>query len=1392
MKGSVLLAPQSRKPKGLSRAMNCNDLITDSEEPFFSGSFTIPPTPQKSATAFPVQKLINYLTRNRDSWDRMETKKLNLITHDVISRKDDSELLRILRDHGWNGYHYSVADDNRQDAFRALLQELSNLYLKQKASFFANKLVDLYGTEDSSSAFSQLASFSPNLLLHYLNDRPIFSDAQSFSFTGACMLVDISGFSKFSGSMCLQGVSGLDGLREITNGFLGHFVRKVYEFDGDVMAFAGDALICIFHDQSKKPAQKMPPPQEQTPSQEPSPLPSVTPCAAYRALECACLLRTHRNDHLSTHIAVSYGEMHYAILGGTSDQWIGVVNGPCVSELSDAITLAGSQEVVATQQCIQHALEGMLNGLQDRPVEMPLPIDTIELENSTSVKVLKIHPLSPSNNRGKRAGQSRRQTFKRTSSRIRAHNADEAVLMERLTSFVPRPILSAVYSGTLNYIGELRQVTTLFLSLDSYHPDANRDPITLQSFVQTAQQTLIESGGFLRQFLVDDKGCVLIAMWGTPSYTYSNNCCRAVHCAVLLRQRTRAIGHQCSIGITTGIVFCGCVGILQRRDYVGIGSDVNMAARLMSKAHGRILIDETTLSNLDELTRGMLAQAEEMQLKGALTPVVPYEYVSDSLPGVAALDAESTRNQMLKRNVMTLIAKRLDIIGNDDATRASTLFSQTSYTAYFTILLAPLGNGNFAAEYFRHCARKRGIQCFSVAAQPSYKYTPYNVIKQIFLELVGHEHFVTEQQQRFVIDLVVNQAYAKSREHERINANISMQLLLGVEWISEEDIEKFNHSNSPIKTSLASPPSQYTNASNNSMPTSLNHPHVIRRVGDLTFYKVMGYLLKRSPTALVIENAQYCDELSWNELRLILLGRDLNISTLITMKANNSTSSSTTAASHGVSGYVSLYERFKHTPHARSSSILHRTNSSQDHSSALGHSYNTATISSTAMPCPPHAVGIAAMRGMSSPSGEDSLASPSTASSMSASPIVHNHSAYRSQLPLQPPQPPPPPPPSQQQQQRAVSQGEGSDHLLSETDSNHLVPHESSAAESGLTPLLRPFPERGVDSPGGIDTFSPCPSLPSQDSQSQRRPHRRSHPFTRFSSFLMSRMDSGSPGSFYVSGSSSVVSSTPRTSLGSISFDSFQASTSSSPNKMCTPERRRPSLGSATIFTTPTSKQAIFNPAYHMPSTAKPMQGGTPSSNSIQVSPFKETAAKFGLDFIPTEACRFILDSSQTTIVKIAGLTDEEVHGMLCSALGVEHISADLVKLVLDISSGNAYWCKQIVRFIKEQGVETMERTIKFGLSRHNPLKLLILLRLERLSTEQQLVLKVASIIGEEFSESLLATLLPKMMQVNVSESLQALIEHDFLCKVQEYPVELYGFQNQIIQDTLYELLPPR
>ena len=83
-----------------------------------------------------------------------------------------------------------------------------------------------------TEAKKQIASFCPDVLLKHLKENPLDSVSSS-SFTAAVMLVDISGFSIFSGQLCAQGVNGLKLVHKATNDFLGYFVDVVYQYGGD-------------------------------------------------------------------------------------------------------------------------------------------------------------------------------------------------------------------------------------------------------------------------------------------------------------------------------------------------------------------------------------------------------------------------------------------------------------------------------------------------------------------------------------------------------------------------------------------------------------------------------------------------------------------------------------------------------------------------------------------------------------------------------------------------------------------------------------------------------------------------------------------------------------------------------------------------------------------------------------------------------------------------------------------------------------------------------------------------------------------------------------------------------------------------------------------------------
>jgi hypothetical protein len=82
-------------------------------------------------------------------------------------------------------------------------------------------------------------------------------------------------------------------LRRVTSSFLTKFIETVYFYYGDVIAFAGDALICYFG----------PIKEDQN---------DMTRCCL-RAIHCGNELKALQTNTLSAHIAIDYGP---ASIGG--------------------------------------------------------------------------------------------------------------------------------------------------------------------------------------------------------------------------------------------------------------------------------------------------------------------------------------------------------------------------------------------------------------------------------------------------------------------------------------------------------------------------------------------------------------------------------------------------------------------------------------------------------------------------------------------------------------------------------------------------------------------------------------------------------------------------------------------------------------------------------------------------------------------------------------------------------------------------------------------------------------------------------------------------------------------------------------------------------------------
>ena len=159
----------------------------------------------------------------------------------------------------------------------------------------------------------------------------------SIFIRGVCLLVDISGFTKLSAEFCSLGKEGIDGLQLATNGYMGKLVEIIYSFGGDIMKFAGDAIICVFYNDMGQGLDNE----------------IISPGLVLRAIRCAEVLREVQTEKLSVHVAISCGEICFGILGGFENRWECLISGSCLEQLSDCLDDASSKQAVLTSECFE-------------------------------------------------------------------------------------------------------------------------------------------------------------------------------------------------------------------------------------------------------------------------------------------------------------------------------------------------------------------------------------------------------------------------------------------------------------------------------------------------------------------------------------------------------------------------------------------------------------------------------------------------------------------------------------------------------------------------------------------------------------------------------------------------------------------------------------------------------------------------------------------------------------------------------------------------------------------------------------------------------------------------------------------------------------------------------
>jgi len=527
-----------------------------------------------------------------------------------------------------------------------------------------------------------LASYVPPLITRRFiaNPAPLTTPV-SDSFPAAVLFADISGFTALSEKLAQHGPVGAEELTHALNDYFGQLIAIVTAHGGEVVKFAGDALLALW-----------PIPVEKVPTDQTQPRAGLTlPYAALLATQSALTAQRTLRDYvtadgqsLSMRMGVAAGDVFSVQVGGTYGRWEFLLTGEPLTQVSMAEHQAQPGQIVLAPSTWKL--------IAPRCIGEPLPTGDVRLETvKAPISALASKPL------------------------VVPPEAEAA-----LRVYVPVAIRGRLAAGQTEWLAELRRVTTLFVNLPdlNYHVALEQ----AQTVMKTLQNALYHYEGSINKLNVDDKGSTLVAALGLPPFAHEDDPVRGILAALKIQNDLRQLGLKCAVGVTTGQVFCGSVGSDARREYTMIGDGVNLAARLMQAAPDDILCDAATY------------QAAQAQVRFDTLPAIHVKGKAEAIPVFrpVAPHSQATRATSLARASTPIVGRA--------AERAMLVESLTALQqrqeSNLIIIEGDAGIGKSRlVEDLRRQANERRLTVFVGAGDAVEKSTPYFAWRNVFNQL---------------------------------------------------------------------------------------------------------------------------------------------------------------------------------------------------------------------------------------------------------------------------------------------------------------------------------------------------------------------------------------------------------------------------------------------------------------------------------------------------------------------------------------------------------------------------------------------------------------------------------------------------------------------------------
>jgi predicted ATPase len=167
--------------------------------------------------------------------------------------------------------------------------------------------------------------------------------------------------------------------------------------------------------------------------------------------------------------------------------------------------------------------------------------------------------------------------------------------------------------------------------------------------------------------------------------------------------------------------------------------------------------------------------------------------------------------------------------------------------------------------------------------------------------------------------------------------------------------------------------------------------------------------------------------------------------------------------------------------------------------------------------------------------------------------------------------------------------------------------------------------------------------------------------------------------------------------------------------------------------------------------------------------------------------------------LRIVGFSRAETKSLLRHRLGVQQIDQAVVDFIYDRAGGQPFFTEELAAALRQTNViEMVDEHCRFTSSTIDlqaievpvTIQALITHRIDQLLPAQQMVLKVASVIGRSFTYETLHAIYPvEEDQPQLKDHLAALDRFDVIDLEAPEPALTYRFKNAMFQEVAYSLM---